>query len=566
MKTKPVPDTGAAGRWTVIWGFIVALTIAALTFSPALDGPFVFDDFHLPFADPNAAQMPPAFWIGAVRPLLMATYWANYRVSGVQPVSYHTVNIVLHAIAAVLVWLVLKKLILISPAGSSARWFPFFGAGVFLVHPLQTESVDYIAGRSEILCALFVLSGWLLFLNAFEEKTTLARTAAILLCGAGAVLSKESGICLAGLVVVTDVYFRKDNIFQHLRKRIVFYSLAGISVCIVAAAILHSLARSATAGFSSGVKPLEYALTECHAIAIYFRMFLVPVGQNVDWQLPLYHSPRDPYAWLYLGFFASLMAVIAGLYSRARLVSFGLLVALLALAPTSSFVPVQDALAERRMYLPIIGLSTALASGVMIISGRIPGAARLRRSIAFGFLLALAALSYSRSLVWVKDTALWRDSLSKQPNNARAHSNLGASLMLIHDCAGAAIEYKSIEEMKGMDEITGLGLGSAYECSGQGDLALAAYRRLVAVHPAAEAYVRIGRLEGLHDHATESLAALGMAIHLDPNNATAYAFRGIARYVLHDIPAAKDDLRHALAIDPSNAVASTWLAKMPEDH
>ena len=153
--TKPAAPTPHpdSGRLASLWIWLAALTAAAIVFSPAIDGTFIFDDFHLPFTDPNAAAMPARFWIGDVRPLLMTTYWANYLVSGSHPFSYHVVNIVLHATAATLVYFLLRKLLVISAVGINhhPQWIAMFGAGLFLLHPLQTESVDYIAGRSEVL-------------------------------------------------------------------------------------------------------------------------------------------------------------------------------------------------------------------------------------------------------------------------------------------------------------------------------------------------------------------------------------------------------------------------------
>jgi protein O-mannosyl-transferase len=575
---QPPPVQSEASRWTGLSIWLAALTTAGIVFSPAINGTFIFDDFHLPFTDPNAAAMPARFWIGNVRPLLMATYWANHLISGTQTFWYHLVNIFLHAAAAVLVYFVVRKLLEISgsaatkaPASASPaklHWIALFGAGLFLLHPLQTESVDYIAGRSEVLCALFVLSAWLLFLNRFNENTTPARAAAIILCGAAAVLSKESGVCLAALIVASDLYFRNGSLSAQVRKRIFLYVPGLIGLLAATIAILRALAHSTTAGFASGATPFEYAITQCRAIAIYLRLFLIPAGQNVDWQLPFSHSLLDVHVWPYVFVLAVLIAAIVWFYNRARLVSFGLLAFLLALAPTSSFIPVQDALAERRMYLPIVGLSIALAGAAAIGLSKALLNARLIAILASAALLLLAVISYNRSGVWSSDTLLWEDAIAKNPGNARALSNLGGAMMLRHDCAGAAREYKLIVDMHGMDEINGRNLGSAYECSQQTDLALSAYRSLVALHPTAEIYVRIGFLEGIRNNADASLAAFEKALQLDPNNAPAYAFRGVARATLNDVPEAREDFRRALAIDPGNPVASTWvakLAKLPPD-
>src|SRR5215510_12808359 len=90
-----------------IWLLTAAMLTAGLVYSPALNGPFIFDDYNLPFSNPNADSMPIAFWIGGVRPALMASYWLNYQVSGIHTLSYHAVNITFHAATAVVVFFLL---------------------------------------------------------------------------------------------------------------------------------------------------------------------------------------------------------------------------------------------------------------------------------------------------------------------------------------------------------------------------------------------------------------------------------------------------------------------------
>src|SRR5271165_1977773 len=102
---KAAPDRviGSVGEFWI--AFAVAFVAAWLTFLPAVSGPFLFDDKGLPFSRPEAASAPPAFWIGGVRPLLMATYWLNFLLSGQNPFAYHFINILLHALAAALLYL-----------------------------------------------------------------------------------------------------------------------------------------------------------------------------------------------------------------------------------------------------------------------------------------------------------------------------------------------------------------------------------------------------------------------------------------------------------------------------
>ncbi len=545
-----------ASAWLYAAAGILGLLFA---FGEALRGPFIFDDFHLPFLDTHADQMPPRFWIGGVRPLLMATYWANYAMSGTNTQSYHVVNLILHFTATVLFFLILKRLGTLAP--TDRNWSAWFGAGLFLLHPLQTESVDYVAGRSEILCAVFVFSAWLLFLRYFDTELPVMATVGILLCCAAAVLSKESGVCAAALLACTDVYWNREGLARQLRRKAALYlaALAGLMAAVFL--ILRALGSSSTAGFGAGTGSGAYALTQCRSILTYLRLFIWPTGQNLDWRQPTFYSLRDGGVWPYVIGLAVLVAGVRLMYPKAKIVSFGLLLFLLALMPTSSFVPLQDNLAERRMYLPVAGLIIAVtgAVGWLRIGMR-------ARSVAFTVLLAVLALaSHNRSRLWSDELLMWQNVIARDPGNARAHSWLGGALAMRNDCAGAAREYKSALEIEGMTLTNGANLGAAYECSWQPDLALATWRRLVAIHPDANAYNRIGYLEATKDQIQPSFEAFGNALRLDPNNATAYAYRGTANMALRNTTSAKKDFLRAIALDPGNAIATAGMRQLPKE-
>ena len=548
-----VPGTSA---WLCL---ITALFGLMFSFGGALHGPFLFDDFHLPFLDPHADQMPARFWIGGVRPLLMATYWANFALSGTNTLSWHIVNLILHFTASLLFFLILRRLGILMAAGPN--WSPWFGAGLFLLHPLQTESVNYVAGRSELLCAVFVLLAWLLFLRYFDTQLPASGTIAILLCCGAAVLSKESGVWVAALLVFTDVYWNRQGLAMQFRRKTALY-LTGLA-CLVATVflILRSLAGSSTAGVGTGVGHWGYALTQCRSILTYLRLFLWPAGQSLDWRLPTFHSIWDDGGWVYVTGLAAVFVAVYFLFPRFKVVSFGLLLFLLALMPTSSFVPLQDNLAERRMYLPLAGLVIAVlgVAGAMRMNAKV-------RNVAFTLALAAPAFATrSRTRLWSDDLLMWQNVIAQDPGNARAHSWLGGALAVRNDCAGAAREYKSAVALEGITLAGGTNLATAYECSRQPELALATWRQLVKTQPNANAYNRIGYLEAVRNNIQPSLDAFEAALLLDPNNATAYAYRGTANAALRRTAAAKVDFLRAITLDPGNAIATAGMSHLPKE-
>ena len=157
--------------WSVpAWAFAVAAGIALILafalYGPALDGPFLFDDLGLPFYSPSFAQQPLFGWISGVRPLLMFSYWLNFQLSERDPWSYHAGNVLLHTglvdsriYPSVCEFFGFARSILVKP-------YSRLLSRVFCsLPPAAKEAVGYIAGRSELLAAFFVLAALAVYAN-----------------------------------------------------------------------------------------------------------------------------------------------------------------------------------------------------------------------------------------------------------------------------------------------------------------------------------------------------------------------------------------------------------------
>jgi tetratricopeptide (TPR) repeat protein len=506
--------------WLLLGGFVVALFV----FGPALRGGFVFDDYHLPFADAAAQDASPMFWLGGVRPLASASYWINFLISGTQPLRYHLLSVLLHAIAATLVFFVLNRILALAGLKDADWRWPLFGAAVFLVHPLQTESVDYIAGRPEVVCAIFFFAAWLVFLRHFESEISFEAAVKVLLLFVAAVLGKESAVALPAILIATDLYWGRGTLRSMAERRYKLYIPLLAILAFGAKLIIQKLAESTSVGAAAaGATPFQYALTQCKVILIYLGLFFVPLRQSADWNLPFFHSLADGAAWFYVLVFLALIGAAVWLYPRLRLVSFGIVVFLLALAPTSSLVPIRDALAERRMYVPIIGLIVAVIGVVIRLRIR-PAVVTAAMAIS---VCLLSLRSFDRSRAWSSDLALWRDTVSRDPVNARARLGLGSALVKAGNCGAAIPEFKTVETDPEWAPVAKFNLAAAYQCNNQLPQALATYRAYAETEPTSVAYTRIGFLEGRLGHAEQAMAALDKALELEPGNAEASRYRQI---------------------------------------
>src|SRR6185312_4440849 len=141
----------APSRWPVFAAIAAAFLAVLWAYAPAFSGPFLFDDQTLPFALPGFSE-PLSVWLRSDRPVLMFTYWLNAQLSGGDPYSYHVLNVLIHCVTAGIVFLIVLRLLEWSKVRNPLRpWLAAFAGLLFLLHPVQSEAVAYLAGRSEAL-------------------------------------------------------------------------------------------------------------------------------------------------------------------------------------------------------------------------------------------------------------------------------------------------------------------------------------------------------------------------------------------------------------------------------
>jgi hypothetical protein len=222
---RPSQNGSRKTAWLWAAALASAFVIGFFLYSPAMNGPFLFDDAGLPFAQSTLQDRPLSDWVSGVRPVLMFSYWVNRTLWGDSPVSYHAINVLIHVLNAALVFLALRRLLALSGWTERIAQTAAAGALVFLIHPLQTESVSYIAGRSESLAAFFMLLAYVVFLYRPKESISWMECIVVLALFALAVKTKENAVSLAGILFLTDVFWPAPFSTRGLRRNWRLYAL-----------------------------------------------------------------------------------------------------------------------------------------------------------------------------------------------------------------------------------------------------------------------------------------------------------------------------------------------------
>ena len=553
-------------RW--LWyaiGIFVLAYVGFQAYGAVLNGPFIFDDSYLLFRAPNPPQEL-RIWVRGIRPLLNFSYWINYRISPTDTLWYHIYNVLFHIINSFLAFLIVRRFLRDpraragEPDEARDLLLAAFAGGLFLLHPVQTESVAYVASRSENMSVMFLLAALALFLYRGAAKVSWRIALGVLVLYGAAVAVKEHTAALIGVLLLTDFYWNPGFSFAGIKRNWRLYVPIGLVGCAGALFVITVLRQSTTAGFN--IKEFtwyQYFFTECRAFWTYLRVFFLPYGQNVDYVFPISRSITDHGAIFGLIGILILTALAVRFAGRYRLASYGFFLYVLLLAPTSSFIPIQDPVAERRLYLPMIGMLLMVTDLVQ----RVP-LKRQVMAVAMAVVLLIAGvLTYQRSLVWTSNIALWQDVVQKAPQNGRAHFQLASAL---HNEAGrcdlALDEYAAAYRIYGPRYDLFVDWAEALDCANKTDEALDKLRKAAALEPQAHVYMEIGKVAANHQRYGEALEAFAQAEKMDPNYVMTFVNRGTLYKVLRQYPQALENYQRALQIDPANELAARGVSEV----
>ena len=513
-------------------GSLILLTV--FVYWNSLGNDFVFDDQVLT-ENPNLLKihtLSDAAGVGlGWRPLLFFTYGLNYYWSGLNPYSYHAVNLLLHIINVVLVYFIIREVVrVLDEKERDAALAAFAGAAIFSVHPLLSSAVSYIAGRSSVLCAVFYFLAVLFFLKSLDAGMKRRPY----LCAVYAGLTLASGLLAwqAKQEAMTLPVFLAALLLLKTGRRGLKYvvALAAVSIIVAAAMWKHfqdlfnSLAGNTVpmnTEFESVLPFPVYIRTYLTSIAgYYFPRFLYPSNLNADPQtvaVAHWYSPE---------FVMSILVLTAVAWFILRpaktesLLAAGLAAILLSPLTAYALIPLADVVLEHRVY--IAGLGIALLSAALF-----RWAGKNFRSFRIAALLIVvvifAAMTMQRNRAFANNITLWEDVVRKSPGKARAHFNLGLAYQLDNRPDDAIREYKVTLSLNPQVPATYSNIAALELDGGQLDEAEKTLLRLTEMAPQqAETFVNLSVLYLRQREPAKAIAAADRAIAIKPDSAIAH--------------------------------------------
>jgi tetratricopeptide (TPR) repeat protein len=515
-------DAGGAARRLVPALALVGIT--TLAYGPAFRAGFVWDDdVHVTRNEAIRSWRGLAdIWrtpgtIVQYYPLTHTIWWVQYHLWGVAPRGYHGVNVLLHGVNAILVWLVLRRLRV------PGAWI---AAAVFALHPVHVESVAWVSELKNVQSGFFYLLALLAALRWLhpEEEDTPASTcmyALSLLCFVAAVLSKSVTITLP-VVLALLLWWRNGR----LERGQVVALVPLAAVCVPAAALTVWMEHHYVGAIGD-----EWALSLPGRFLVAGRAPWF-YAAKLAWPSRLsFVYPRwtiDPSAWSQwlfpLAGLATLAALIALRHRLGRAPLAAALCFVVTLGPALGFVDVYPMrysfVADHFQYLASIAPIALLVAGGTLAMRRLHRATG--RALAAALLGALGVLAWQRAAVFETAEALWRDTLAKNPSAWMAHNNLGLQLQAEQRLNEAAEHYREAMRLRPNypEAIYNLGNvlaaeGRLSEAEAQYEAALGLDDRFAAVHN------NLGNILVMQGRIDDGKRQYRRAIELDPDYAEA---------------------------------------------
>jgi tetratricopeptide (TPR) repeat protein len=563
---EPVHSASSSRKTTLLLAFLLILATLAL-YSPTLHNGFVnYDDPAYVTANAHIRQglswsnirwaftaTVEANW----HPLTWISHMADVQFFGLNPAGHHVVSILLHVINVLLLFFLLHR-----ATGYTMR--SAVVAALFAVHPLNVETVAWVAERKSLLCTLFFLLalwayGW------YVRQPGVARYLSVALLFALGLMAKPMVITLPFVLLLLDYWplQRVGKTSKFFAEKIPLFAMSAASALIT----VYAQHRGGALGITVAL-PLNLRVKN----AIYSYLAYIFKGIWPSHLAVFYPHPENSLGtWKVLAATVVLfmITVLVWHFREKRYLLVGWFWYLGTMVPVIGIVQVgRQAMADRYVYIPFIGLFVIVVWLVADLFALVRVSRVAAIAITVAILSGYAAASYIQIGYWRNSITLFAHALQVTTNNGIAEDNLGAALMDVGRPDLAFSHFEAAVRLVPQLSTPHYNLATILHRQNQLDAAMHEYQLALTytLDPteAAQAHNNLGVLLTQQNQSTAAIAEFTAAIAANPDEQNSYLGRGSLEYQEHSLDAAFADFSHAAQIAPS-PVAYFWLGRTLED-
>lgn len=573
MNSGGIFDTFANRFWPaaskrLLSGGILLLT-ALVVYSGGFGNGFLvnWDDPDYVTANPDIQSLSLAsllkiftsFYVGNYAPVQMLSYMLDHALWGARPLAFLLVNVALHGLNAYLFYRLLRRLRL-------AEGWALFAALLFIVHPVQVESVAWISQRKNVLAMSFFLAAFQAYLVYAEAEARRWRPYLLaLLWFTLALLSKSVTVILPAVLLAYDFTLRPERggLRALAAEKLPFVLLAGGGSWLAILSQQSQELMGLAVGYHGGSGWATF-LTMLTVYKDYLFNLCWPLQLSAIYQVDIKSAVDGEVVYSLALLALSLALPLLVRRDVRRDLVFWLAVFFIGFLPVAQIVPIVTLMNDRYLYFPLLGF--AGASALLLKEGleRFPRLLRPAQVAGLVLLVGLALAAWQRTGVWSSSLTLWQDAVHKQPQTSQAWRNLGNA----HDHSGnnreAIVAYRQALSLKTTDYETWYNLGTNYLMTEQLPAAADAYRRALELAPDyRECLQNLALVETLLGRHALAIATLARAIEADRGHQGMLLLLGGNHYCLGDFAAARavyERVRHGDRRSGLPAVATGLLA------
>jgi tetratricopeptide (TPR) repeat protein len=591
--TAPKPSRTGSLRLHLVLIAVLGL----LAYSNTFDVPFQWDGkYHYLepnpvikdlsyFLNPSKAKEPleameyyNLYAIFENRLICFLTFALNYSLHGLDVRGYHAVNLAVHITNALLIYL-LVILTLKTPLLENSRLKDYdghialFSAMLFVAHPVQTQAVTYICQRFTSLAAFFSLLSLLAYVKARISTLNIRRYvfyALALISILLAMKTKENVFTFPLIILLYEFMFFKGS----TKRRFLYLLPLLLTMLIIPLSVIDfdkpfAKAVADATRTPTEISRLDYLFTQFRVVVTYIRLLFIPVGQNADYDYPVFHSFFNPEVFLSFLLLCSILGLGIFLLHRSRvsdpglrLLSFGVFWFFITLSVESGLILIIDVIFEHRMYLPSAGAFLSITTWAFLLTGRAKSKELRAFAISSFILMSLvfSYVAYARNAVWKSEITLWEDVVKKSPRKARGYYNLGFYFTSKGLTDKAAELFKIAIRLNPDFAEAHNWLGAIYISKGLFDEAIEHFRLAVRLKPSyIKGHNNLGAVymdKGLTEKAIEHYK---IAVKLKPDLIEAHYNLGLIYLKNGLADKARREFEIALQINPDYRKGRMWL-------
>jgi len=527
VKRKPAKRKPSilAGQWvSMLLISILSLLLYANTFQNKFvwdDSVFILDNESIKnpqgiaqfFTSPSSFSAKGDLFI--YRPLAALSFALDWRLWKLKTFPYHILNLLFYTLCGIMLYMVMQRL-------SRNNITALFVALIFIAHPVHTESVTWIAARSDGMFLLFLLLSLLFYMKYISAPVPKKTPYFILslIWYALSLLSKETAIVLPLLLVLCDFY----SAARHRVRKTLYNAKYYVWFVLVAVAYLYL--RYSVFGRWGGKEDIRIGenifsgvFTMSRVAAHYIRLLFFPVGQSAIYMVRISSSIKDVRVIVSLLLITVFVLTSILLARKSRETSFCILWFFVALLPVLNIIPMQNVImAERFLFLPSIGFCMFLGTRLsLLIKSRRKQLKKSALFLFFSILVFYSLKTMARNRDWKDDFTFWKQASVTAPSSDRVHTNLGLIYDSRLELARAIEEYKKSLELNPDNAEVYFRLGIDYDKAGWYELAMKMFLEALkkdplngSIHSAlGSIYARTGLYENAFRQANQALKLKG---------------------------------------------------------